>query len=71
MNAAVAVLIIAYVMPGRIPDVQLLLDEPSLELCWSEAQTFVSQGIPDTVKDKGAIGIYAGCKVKAEYTVRE
>lgn len=71
MNAAVAVLIIAYVMPGRLPDVMLQLDEPSLAACWTEAMDFVDHGMPDAVKDHGAVGVYAGCKVKAEYTVRD
>ncbi len=69
MNTAVVLLIIAYAMPGRVPDITMKVDEPSLEICWLEAKEFVDRGVPDSLKEKGAVGLYAGCRVPSEYSM--
>ncbi len=69
MEPAVILLIIAYAMPGRVPDIQMKIDEPSLEVCWQEAKEFVERGVPDLLKDKGAVGLYAGCRAPSDRTI--
>lgn len=63
MNEIVAVLlIISYVMPGRLPDIQHRLPEPTIEECWTDAKEFVKRGIPKVAADKGAIAVMAACR---------
>ncbi len=69
METAVVFLILAYAMPGRIPDISIKVDEPSLEVCWLEAKEFVDRGVPKLLKEKGAIGLYAGCRASGERTI--
>ncbi len=71
MNTAAVILFIAYAMPGNMPDMALQLPEPSLRICWQEAQNFVDRGVPDIVKAKGAIAVYAGCRTNNTHTVEE
>ena len=71
MNAAAVILVIAYAMPGRTPDVSKLIEEPSLEVCWQDAKAFIDRGIPEVIRDKGAIALYAGCKVPSDRTIDE
>ena len=71
MNAATVILFIAYAMPGHVPDMAMQIPEPSLKICWQEAQDFVDRGVPDIVKAKGATGAYAGCRVNNEHTIEE
>jgi hypothetical protein len=69
MNTAIVVLILAYAMPGRVPDIAIKIDEPSLEVCWLEAKEFVDRGVPNVLKEKGAVGLYAGCRLPSEYSI--
>ncbi len=69
METAVVFLILAYAMPGRTPDITMKIDEPSLEVCWREAKEFVERGVPDFIKDKGAVGLYAGCRAPSDRTI--
>ncbi len=71
MSTATVILLIAYAMPGNVPDIAMQLPEPSLRICWQEAQNFVDRGVPDIVKAKGAIGAYAGCRASSAHTVEE
>ena len=71
MNAAAVILVIAYAMPGRTPDISKLIEEPSLEVCWQDAKAFIDRGIPEVIRDKGAIALYAGCKVPSDRTIDE
>ena len=60
----VVILILAYIMPGRAPDIQHKLPESSIEECWEDAKEFVKRGVPKIAADKGAIAVLAGCRVK-------
>jgi hypothetical protein len=63
--SAAIILLIAYVMPGRIPDIQYRLPEATIEDCWAEAKEFVKRGVTPHAKEKGAIAVLAACRVKA------
>ncbi len=69
MEPTVILLIIAYAMPGRVPDITMKVDEPSLEVCWQEAKEFVERGVPGPLKEKGVVGLYAGCRAPSEHTL--
>jgi hypothetical protein len=71
MNALAVVLIISYTMPGRTPDITTLIEEPSLAMCEIELHDFLIRGMPDIVREKGAVKVYAGCSVPKDYTVEE
>lgn len=62
---AAIILLIAYVMPGRMPDIQQRVPEATIEECWSDAREFVKRGVTPLAKEKGAIAVLAGCRVKA------
>jgi len=71
MNTLAVILVLSYTMPGRTPDIILQLEEPSLTMCEAEAHEFLIHGLPESVRVKGANGVYAGCKVPDNYTVAE
>ncbi len=62
MTEAPIILLIAFIMPGRLPDIQHRLPEPTLEECWEDARDFVKRGLPQLAIDKGAIAVMAGCR---------
>ncbi len=69
METAVVFLIIAYAMPGKLPDITSRTEVPSLTYCEQEAHRFNTHVMPDLLRDKGAVGMYAGCWVPKDYTL--
>jgi hypothetical protein len=61
MNPIVITLVLTIGMPPNVPDIQLRLKEPSIEICLSDAKEFLMRGVPKTAKD--AIGVAAACLV--------
>jgi len=57
-------LVLTYSMPDRVPDVRLVLPQPDLATCWSEAKRFVDAGITPKLPD--AIGVMGACMSNAK-----
>lgn len=60
---AAVFLIIAYIMPGQKPDIQIQIPEATIEECWSEAREFTRLGVTKAAANKGAIATLAACRV--------
>ena len=61
MNPAVITLLLTIAMPPNVPDIQLRLNEPSIELCLNDAKEFLVRGVPKAAKN--AVGVAAMCLV--------
>ena len=48
-------------MPPNVPDIQLRLKEPSIEVCLSDAREFLVHGVPKGAEN--AVGVAAMCLV--------
>jgi hypothetical protein len=61
MNPAVITLVLTIMMPPNVADIQLKLQESSIETCLSDSKEFLDHGVPEAAKD--AIGVAALCLV--------
>lgn len=61
MNPAIITLVLTIAMPANVPDIHLKLQEPSIEVCLSDAKDFLDHGVPKAAKD--AVGVAAMCLV--------
>ena len=61
MNPAVITLVLTIMMPPNVADIQLKIQEVSIEGCLSDAKQFLEHGVPAAAKD--SIGVAALCLV--------
>ena len=61
VSAKTVVLIVSIVMPADVPDVSHVEQMKSLDACWVAAREYVEHGLAESTRERGAIGLKAGC----------
>lgn len=61
----VFILIVSILMPGREPDINHMQQMESADACWDAAKEYMSHDLTKEMRQRGAIGLRAGCAYQA------